>query len=146
MKSTGTESPYSAGKEWEDRFKDEAERRGYTVTRTKHNCPYDLLCNGWRVQCKSTSFVDTTCGPQGRIRISRGSSCRAGNNYASGDFDVFAILFDMSTYLVPVEAVGSRKGQMRRRLAINKMLKFKDNWAVFDGAGVHFAGSQMELF
>lgn len=146
MNLNGTESPYSAGKDWEDRFKEEAERRGYRVTTTQHNCPYDLVCNGWRVQCKATSFVDMTCGPQGRISISRGSSCRAGNNYAIGDFDIFAILFECSTFLVPVDAVGSRKGQMRRRLAVNKMLKFKDNWAVFDGAGVYFAESQMELF
>ncbi len=137
-------STYGVGKAWEHKFAELARERGLHVNHMGPTCVYDLSINGFRVQCKSTNFVDH-CGSDGRIRISRGSGCSARNNYKSDEFDIFAINHRQETFIVPVSVVGSIDGVMLRRLRTSILRKYKDNWSLFEGMNEGHA-QQMELF
>lgn len=136
-------STYVNGKEWERDFAELCKQRGFRVTMSSPTCEYDMLCNGFRVQCKKTEFVDQ-CGNFGRIRLSRGSGCSAANNYNADAFDVFAIWFDSQCFIVPVSEVGCSNGKMKRRFSVGALPRFKDNWGFFAGQGA--TSQQMELF
>lgn len=104
-----------------------------------------MICNGYRVQCKKTEYVDSSKnGVYGRIRISRGSGCSASGNYLADAFDIFAISFERQCFIVPVAEVGFIDGRIKRRFSVAALPRFKDNWGVFTGQGA--TSQQMELF
>lgn len=111
---------------FESDFVRRAEERGYKAYRVGGHNPHDAVVGGLRVQCKSKEFDE-----QGRVRIAKGQ-----HKYRRGDWDVLALDFRGTLYLIPEDRLRSRGGTLLTVIRPRLYRQWIDAWRVFDGIAV----------
>lgn len=108
---------------FESDFVQRAQQRGYKAHRVSGHRPHDAVVAGLRVQCKSKEFDE-----HGRVRIAKGQ-----HKYSQGDWDVLALDFRGTLYLIPENRLRASGGTLLTVIRPQKFRKWVDAWHVFDG-------------
>lgn len=113
-----------------------AKARGHTAYRIKGHKPHDVVVDGMRVQCKSKEFDE-----DGRVRIAKGQ-----HKYRQGDWDVLALDFRGTLYLIPERLLCTRQGTLLTVIRPWEFRNWVDAWHVFSGGLVELQAQQQGLF
>lgn len=117
-------TPREIGSKFENEFVDLAARKGYSARRIFGTKPHDAVVQGLRVQCKEKAFHEN-----GRVRIAKGQK-----SYRHGDWDVLALRFDGTLYLIPECRLRMPGGTLKTVIKPRLFTCFIDAWSLFDGA------------
>lgn len=115
------------GKRWESDFRSMCMERNLPVEPPSGR--EDLVVAGMRVQCKN---VDES--RNGTIDISNMRPVKANGGlrgYHSGEVDVFAIRHRGEVFIVPAVSVMGTDGVVRKRVRLQSLVPFANNWGVF---------------
>jgi len=121
---------------FESDFVCQASERGHRAFRVKGQKPHDVVVDGVRVQCKSKQFDE-----QGRVRIAKGQK-----KYRRGDWDVLALDFRGTLYLIPESILRTSKGTLLTVIRPRLFRKWIDAWEVFCDARLRNAPLVRTLF
>lgn len=113
-----------------------AAARGHKAFRVKGHKPHDVVVNGVRVQCKTKQFDE-----QGRVRIAKGQK-----KYRRGDWDVLALDFRGTLYLIPESLLRTARGTLLTVIRPRLFKKWIDAWQLFSGHDRNPLIEQMCLF
>lgn len=115
--------PRDIGGKFEREFVALAHKKGYRAKEVTGHKPHDAVVSGVRVQCKEKQFHE-----QGRVRIAKGQK-----KYRVGDWDVLALRFRGTLYLIPERYLRMPGGTMKTVIKPSLFRRFIDAWVVFDG-------------
>ena len=118
---------------FESSFVQRANDRGYKARRVDGHKPHDAVVAGMRVQCKSKEFDE-----HGRVRIAKGQ-----HKYKRGDWDVLALEFRGTLYLIPESRLRTRGGTLLTVIRPRLYRQWIDAWHVFDGQEGNCAPEQV---
>ena len=127
------------GFEFEEAFVSDAKARGLTACRIPGVGAFDAVVNGYRVQCKRKEFTD-----RGNVRIAKGQ-----HRYRRGEWDVLALLFRDTLYLIPEPLLCINGETLRTTIMPWRYDAYRDNWGIFDNeapAGAEPVEHQATLF
>ena len=105
----------------ESDFVRRAQIRGHKAHRVDGHKPHDVVVDGVRVQCKSKQFDE-----QGRVRIAKGQK-----KYRRGDWDVLALDFRGTLYLIPEPVLRTPGGTLLTVIRPCTFRRWIDAWHVF---------------
>lgn len=100
--------------------------------------PYDLLVNGFRVQCKARNKHGNN---HTGVNLLKNSQKR----YMVSDVDFFVIRFAKKCFVIPSSAISDRSGYVRAWVRLNNKKHFIDAWDQLLGRHV-YAETQMTFF
>lgn len=121
---------------FETDFVSQAHGRGHRAYRVKGHRPHDVVVDGVRVQCKSKVFDE-----HGRVRIAKGQK-----KYKWGDWDVLALEFRGTLYLIPEQLLRTAKGTLLTVIRPSRFRRWVDAWQVFSGDQLRNVERQQGLF
>ena len=108
---------------WEDEFVSLAKRRGLAAFRVYGQMPHDAVVSGLKIQCKTKEFHE-----QGRVRIAKGQ-----HKYRTGDWDILALRFTGTLYLMPEHLLRMPGGTYKTVIKPVEFRRYIDAWSLFDG-------------
>lgn len=109
---------------FESDFVRQARDRGHKAFRVRGHRPHDVVVDGLRVQCKSKQFDE-----QGRVRVAKGQ-----HKYKRGDWDVLALDYRGTLYLIPERLLRTPRGTLLTVIRPRFFKRWVDAWHVFDGS------------
>lgn len=109
---------------FESSFVQRAKERGLNARLISGHKPHDAVVAGLRVQCKSKEFDE-----EGRVRIAKGQ-----HRYKQGDWDVLALDFKGTLYLIPESRLRTSGTTLKTVIRPRFFKKWIDAWHVFDAA------------
>lgn len=117
---------HKKGYEFESRFADMCDSRGYSCTRAGRG-HFDFVVNGLRVQCKRLN-PDAS----GYVCVQPGS----GSAYERNSFDVLVVETDEGIHIVPENDIPStsRSGLLRAATSIEFLRKYSEAWWVLESS------------
>ena len=121
---------------FESDFVRRANDRGHKAFRVKGHKPHDVVVDGVRVQCKSKQFDE-----QGRVRIAKGQK-----KYRRGDWDVLALDFRGTLYLIPETLLRTSRGTLLTVIRPRFFRRWIEAWQVFSGKPLRQENQQQTLF
>lgn len=121
---------------FESDFVRRASDRGHKAFRVKGHKPHDVVVDGVRVQCKSKQFDE-----QGRVRIAKGQK-----KYRRGDWDVLALDFRGTLYLIPETLLRTSRGTLLTVIRPRFFRRWIEAWHVFSGKPLRQENQQQTLF
>lgn len=121
---------------FESDFVRRATLRGHKAHRVCGHKPHDVVVDGVRVQCKSKQFDE-----QGRVRIAKGQK-----KYRRGDWDVLALDFRGTLYLIPEPILRTKSGTLLTVIRPRFFRRWIDAWQVFSHGGARVSEPQKTLF
>lgn len=121
---------------FESEFVQRAKHHGHKAFRVTGHRPHDVVVDGVRVQCKSKQFDEN-----GRVRIAKGQK-----KYKRGDWDVLALDYRGTLYLIPETLLRTPRGTLLTVIKPTSFRKWVDAWHVFQGKQAPESLRQQDLF
>jgi hypothetical protein len=100
--------------------------------------PYDLIVNGFRVQCKNRNKHGNSANG---VNLFKNSQKR----YKASDVDFFVIRFSRKCFVIPTAAISDDKGSVIGYVTLTNKKHFIDAWHQLGGDPI-YAETQMNLF
>jgi hypothetical protein len=113
------------------------ELRFQVIDHSHKQKPYDLLVNGFRVQCKARN-------KHGNNRTGVNLSKNNQKRYVASDVDFFVIRFAKKCFVIPSSVIADRSGHVRAWVRLNNKKHFIDAWDQLLGRPV-YAETQMSF-
>lgn len=119
------------GKRFEQYCAKQCRELGFQVIDHSHKQkPYDLLVNGFRVQCKARN---------------KHGNCRTGVNllknsqkrYVASDVDFFVIRFEKKCFVIPSSVIADQSGHVKSWVTLDNKKHFIDAWHQLKGRPVY---------
>lgn len=111
---------------------------GFQVIDHSHKLkPYDLLVNGFRVQCKSRN-------KHGESKTGVNLFKHSQRRYMASDVDFFVIRFDKKCFVIPSSVISDGLGHVTPWVNLSNKKHFIDAWHQLEGRPV-YAETQMSF-
>lgn len=119
------------GKRFEKKVAQLCESRGFQVIDAAGDqLPWDLVVNGYRVQCKARR-------PHGSNVYSVNLFKNSQKRYTADEVDFFAIKFGAEVFVIPSRAIAAADGTVTSCVSLSRVQHFKDAWHQLRGESVY---------